>query len=498
MAAIKTLQSLIQSLTRSEKKYFTRQVSLQSGAKDYLRLFNIIAKQTDVSAIKSEFLRARHTSSYETSGKYLFSLLTKFLVQLRQEKNTYTQVVNALLKVDLLFEKSLYEEGLKLIKKIRVKAADKEFHLLELMACEMELQHYSLFNFHTITERKLVQLQMHIEGLLRVQKNVRQHHHLYQLMKYRRYHKGSTRSLQQTTELNDLVVTEMNLMNTAAKSSFQSEKAHLLFQSHYFLTTNDIASALKVFYLLNGLFEKNKALWKDEPQDYIFMLEGILANLRTVGKYTELIFFLEKCRCFQSKAPLVQLTVAKINYVYGLILFLDKGDYKKAKELLKENNEALFKGLSYLDPAQQAEVHLYTALTFFVNDELKNAQKALRYVLLENKLFFHLPVYKTFRLIRLLVHYQLQDHDFILHESRSIKRTLTSEKSNHLLEKILLKFVSIHPLPAPLKKREALWQKLQPQFELMRKDRYEMQLLKIFDFSVWLQAILLKQPLASI
>lgn len=498
MAKINSLVSLVKSLTKGERKYFTMQVSVQQGTKDYLRLFTLISKNTKPSSLKKAFLALKHTSSYETSCKYLFNLLMKYLVQLRQEKIVTNQLLNSLLKADLLFEKSLYEEGFLQIKKIKKKAAEKELHLIELLACRLELNYYSHLNFHKLDEKQLISLQMHMEDLIRQQKKERQHQNLYELIKFRFFYKGITKSIQQTTGFNDMVVSEMNLMNITQGASFQVEKAHLIFQSYYFLTTNDIASSLKVSYQLNELFENNTHLWTDQPQDYIFMLEGILNGLRALGLYNDLNFFLNKLRKFKASSLQVQIMIDKNIYVYELVLLLDTGEFTRALTLMQNKNAAMVKNIVLLDATQQTEFYLYTALTYFVNDDLSHAQQSLRSVLLENKLFYNLPVYKTFRLIRLLVHYQLNDHDFIYYEARSIKRSMKLEKSRaFLLEKTLLKFLTITPLPVQVKERTAILDKLQPAFDQVKKDKHEWQLLKIFDFSLWLKAILTKQSFAG-
>ncbi|MEJ7769392.1 MAG: hypothetical protein WKF89_16350 [Chitinophagaceae bacterium] len=496
LAQLATLLSLVLSLTKGEKKYFTMQASLQKGAKDYLRLFNLITKRTEAADLKASFLKAKHTASYETSCKYLFSVLTKYLIQLRQEENITNQLVNGLLRANLFFEKSLYEEGFLQLKKIKEGAAAKQQHLLELWACRLELNYQSQLNFHSVSEKELIQLQMHMDDVLCILKNSQQHHNLYELMRQRLSHKGTTRSTQQTAGYNDLVVTELGLMNMPPAVSFQSQKAHLLFQANYFLTTNNYPSALKLFYQLHDLFEKHRSLWQDQPQYYIFMMEGILNSLRTVRQYQDLAFFLSNLQKFETSSGSAQLMIEKITYVYSLASLLDNGEFEKALAVLKKKKLSLLLKISLLDATQQAEVYLYTALTYFVSNHLQESYQYLRSVLLENKLFYNLPVYKTFRLIRLLVHYELGDHQYISYEARSIKRSMQKEnQTSYLLEKTLLKFLQLQRLPSDLNERLMLWEKLKPEFDAIREDKYESQLLKLFDVTLWVESTLCKKPL---
>ncbi len=59
------LYDLIKSLTKSEKRFFKLHSALQSGPKNYLRIFEAIDKQKDYDeeAIKSAVREARPSSS---------------------------------------------------------------------------------------------------------------------------------------------------------------------------------------------------------------------------------------------------------------------------------------------------------------------------------------------------------------------------------------------------------------------------------------------------
>jgi hypothetical protein len=134
-----------------------------------------------------------------------------------------------------------------------------------------------------------------------------------------------------------------------------------------------------------------------------------------------------------------------------------------------------------------------------VNNELEDAQKLLQPVFLDNKVYYHLPVYKTFRLIRLLVHYQLGDSLFVQSECRSLKRSMRQEgTAAYLLEKILLKFLSLHPLPSKEKDRKQVWLQLSTEFVAIESDKHERELLKIFNFPLWVQSLVLKKSFAAL
>ena len=498
MANLTTLTSLVHSLSKGEKKMFAMQTSVQSGAKDYLRLFKLISKGTPLPDLKKKFSEAKPAASFETSCKYLFRLLTKSLMHLR-EHSSGNKLMLGLMRASLLFEKGLHSEGFSQLKKIKQQATDRQQYIIVLYAAQLELQYYGEHSFHALTEEDLVKMQVDLDDTLRQIKNEQQHRNLYDLIRLRRMHKGGTRSANQIALNNDLLVSELGLMNMPPALSFQSQKAHLLFQAQYFLTVNNTAAALKVFHQLNELFEENSRLWMEQPSDYLFMLEGILDGLRTAHEYKALDFFLRQLQKLSTSAPVLNIVKEKLLYTYGLIPLLNTGEFAKAALFVKKNKDNMLRQVSGLDAIRRTEVYLYTALTHLVNNELEDAQKLLQPVFLDNKVYYHLPVYKTFRLIRLLVHYQLGDSLFVQSECRSLKRSMRQEgTAAYLLEKILLKFLSLHPLPSKEKDRKQVWLQLSTEFVAIESDKHERELLKIFNFPLWIQSLVLEKSFAAL
>ena len=121
------------------------------------------------------------------------------------------------------------------------------------------------------------------------------------------------------------------------------------------------------------------------------------------------------------------------------------------------------------------------------------AIKHLNKVLLDNNMYYKLPEYKTFRLIRLLAHYELFDMDFVQYEVSSFKRQMSVRDKTFLLEKLIFRFIQDTAVPLSAKECQALWNKLKPSFDKISSDKFEIQLLKIFDFTTWVESKLCKK-----
>src|SRR5690606_5449550 len=144
--------------------------------------------------------------------------------------------------------------------------------------------------FNNLSEQELVDKQMKAKNTLQTLRKIHEHYSLFELLSFRlRYPISKGES---STKLNDLILSELSLITRGSQHQFESKKLHLLFQSFYFMHTNENRSALKIFKELNELIESNETLWDYPPYDYLSALDGILDNLRSIQQYKEMDYFI--------------------------------------------------------------------------------------------------------------------------------------------------------------------------------------------------------------
>jgi hypothetical protein len=256
---------------------------------------------------------------------------------------------------------------------------------------------------------------------------------------------------------------------------------------------------LSIFYELNNLFEQNSLLWSDSPIYYISAIEGILDSLRAIGSYKEMDYFLTKLEGFETDSPGLQLQKEAIIFIYRISGLLTHGKFDEALLFIKNKEETFLNKLNLLNLKNQAEIYLYLSVSYLVNDNINKAHFYLNKVLLQSDLFSSLPIYRIFRIIHLLVQYQLNNHEVLAYEIRSIKRNFkNNNKEAYLLEKAIFRFVSIYPLPGKESEKIKLWQKIEADFALIKADKYGMGILKIFDFGNWIKSKILKVSFGEI
>lgn len=484
------LISLIHSMSKPEKKAFSL-ASVQSGpAAHYKTAYALVSKDKNITPdlLRAKFLKQHKGASFDTTVKYLYKIVLDTMLELRSEQDSYYSLFDKILKARILFEKSLFEECFNLLHKVIASARKLENYYALLIASRLELEYLLALNFPNIDERTLLNKQFRINEVMRITQKINQQSALYELLKHRVLHKGNTRSEQQKNELNDLVVSEMSIVASSNVDNFEIQKLHQLFQANYLISVGDYKSALHSFYELNNLLESNKHLWSNPPIYYLLTLEGILDSLRSLRNYEGMIHFINQLKKLDNPSLNFNTNVTCLIFLYEVFPLLDKGDFVSCEVLMKKYSDDLFKKAHLLSLARNAELSLYTALIHFGLRDYSKAQKALNNIIFVGKNYSYLPLYRTIRLVNLMILYEKKDFDLIKHESRSIKRDMNVIEKEYKIERSVLSFVNKQNLPISGTKRKVLWEKIRADFEKMHQDVFEQQIIRLFDFSAWIES----------
>ena len=490
---------LVNSMTKAEKKRF-RSYSRKS---DYMTLFDIIDKNKSIAQdeLKNKFKQEgnkKTSASFDITVNYLYKLILDSLLALREEYDHHFLLLNKLLKSRILFEKSLYDEALEMIEQVKNTAGKYENQYILIYAASLELDYLLSLNFQNVSETDLLNRHSKINAAIKMLRIANEQSALFELLKHRMIYKGNIRSKTQIDALNDLVISEMSLIASSNAETLEIKKLHQLFQANYLIYTGDYNSALRSFHELNRLFEENPLLWANPPIYYVQVLEGILDTLRSIRKYDELPYFTEQLKKMQNLPKNFQTGIDALVFLYDLLPLLDKGDFQSSLKLINNHHNDVLDKIHLLNPARQAEVYLYTALVHFGNNDYHKAQKALRQVIIKGKTFYTLPLFRTIRLVNLMVNYETGDFDMIQYESRSIIREISRNEKMYHTEHLMLRFVSKPPQILVPIQRTKMWEKISPELDKIRNDIYEIQILKIFDFTAWIESKLRRIPLGKI
>ena len=500
MSKTEILVSLITSLSKSEKRSVVMHSRRSDGEKDYIALFDIICDGVyDTQELQRRFRRERPGSSFDTTVKYLYNVVLNCLIEIRMGRDREFGYMSRLMKVKVLFEKSLYREGLAQLSKIEAQATKTEDYNIVFMALETELEVLTALDFGDLSEQQLVRRQVRMQESIRVVRNIYEHSFLYQLLRYRLSRKANVATSSKAGTFDDLIFSELNIVNKLPGKVFEISKNHLLFQANYFTGIGDTNQAFWAFTELNTLFEKNKHLWQNPPTDYLNVLEGTLSSLRAMGRYEDMDYFLDKLEglCRESRYDSFRLEAMCIVFLYGMFRLLDRGLYVEALAFKWTNEKPLIDNLSHLNANRQAEIILYVSLLHYLNGNLPAAKKAINRIVFQGRDFTYLALYRAIRLVNLIYMYEEGEMNLIKSESRSILREMKEYSHRGSMEELFLRFINTS-LPVTMSKRLELWGSYARPIARIRGNNKDKKLLSVFDFLSWIEAKITKRQMSDI
>ncbi|MEA4974663.1 MAG: hypothetical protein VB046_02905 [Paludibacter sp.] len=500
MSKLSSLISLIHSLTKSERKKVSSFLNLDKNTADYAILYKVIdEKSTDnQQQIKADFIKLRPNAAFNTAINYLFDTLLLILNQLRISQDSYYALFNLLMNARVLYEKSLYHECFLLLTKIQNEAVKYENFTILLIAQKMELDYLLSLDFPDTTEQELLNKQYKINETLKKIRKINEHASLYELLKHRILHKGPVRSNKQKQEMNDLVVSEMSIVSSSGFENFEIQKNHKLFQSNYLINVGDYKSALNSYYELNNIFEQNMHLLSNPPMYYLNTIEGVLESLRTIRNYEGMTYFINQLNKLETTSVHFKFQIDCVIFLYSLLPIIDSGKFAEAIKMIDKYKESIIDKTNLLSTEKQIQILLYTAIVYLGTGEPNKARKIITRITQSERKVFSLPLFRTIRLVNLMVLYEQKEFDYMDFEIRSVKREIQNNEKSYQLEQIILKFLSKTPEELTEQKRLLLWQKLKPQIDELQNNKFEMQLLHVFNFIAWIESKVFKVPLHKV
>lgn len=497
MSKLSSLITLVHSLSKSEQKKVTLRISTNGNNSDYAVLFKIIdsCESSSQNEIKLSFQSIRAGSNFNTAVNYLYEVLLSTLSELREKQDSSYMLFNQLMYAKVLFEKSLYGDCFELLLKIQKDAVTYENFTVLLIAQRLEHDYLLGLDFPDISESELLGMQYKMNDTLKKIRKINEHAFLYGLLKHRLLYRGLITTGKQKQSLNDLVVSEMSIVSSSGFDNFEIEKTHKLFQSNYLIAVGDYKSALHSFYELSAIFEQNKHLLSNPPIYYLDTIEGVLESLRIIKNYDAMPHFVGLLEKIESSSTNFTLQVKSVIFIYTLVPYIDRGDFVSGKSIIDKYREDLIDKINMLVAARKIQVSLYISIVHLGLRQFSAARKSTSPILNAEREIFLMPVFRAIRLINLLLLYELADFDLIEFEVRSIKRHIKATERTLKIEKLLFKFVSKPINYLNTKERIVLWNKTKAEIDLIIEDKYELQLLQIFDFSVWIESKIKNQPL---
>ncbi len=478
-------------MTKSERKAFTLRYGDAIGQPDkrYFALYQIIANEniTNPRLAKEKFLAQYPGGAYDVEVKYLYTLLTDMLLQLRNGKDVHTTLLTDIAKARMFFERSLFEESFDLISSVISRANNLGLNEILLIAQKLELEFFQSLDFLDISEQEIFDKHTLQRKAIKSVSLITEHASLYDLLRQRVHQMGGAiHTTEEVKMMSDLVMSEFYSFSSEPEKPFELERNHRIFQAKYLMETGDISGALNVYNSLDRLLAEYSQQPASSPFYRLSVLEGILKALRYARRYDEMGPFVQRLEQFAVDPQAdIRTTALCLQFQYELVPHLDRGNFKKCREIIERYRKPLLERESRPNPVRECELQMYHAIVELVSGNWRKVSRIISTAMV-NENIKYLPMMRTVRLIRLMAYYELDEHDLLQYEARSIARS--RRNISFATESMMLRFLSNSGLPPMQRQRMAIWNKMKPAITRLSADKHERQILLIFDFTAWIES----------
>jgi len=484
------LFDLIKSLSKSEKRFFKLSSSLQTGDKNYLKIFDAIDKQVeyDEGGVKHMFRKETFIRHFPSEKNHLYKLILKSLRAYHADNSVSSLLKQEIKNIEILFEKALFKECNKFLMRAKKQAIEHEkfYYLFELISWEKKLLEEALEDGEFTKDLDtLIKEEQDVIGKLR---NLAAYHVLYSKINYVFRSGGFVRN----DEDRSLVEEITNHPLIKGKNTALSQRAATICyytQGFCKMANGDYDTALTKFFKVKEILDENPYVKHDLAKRYIRTLNNIMFCLIDQNKFVEaraMADLMRKTgeeRAFKSTDVLV--TIFKDTNIAELQICHLTGDFDKGLALVEDIVEGMEENEGKLHKEQIVTFYYHIAYIYFGAGKYNKALFWINKVLNDNENTLRQDIYSYARLFNLVIHYELGNHDLLEYITKSTLRYLSKRQRDFHLEKVIIEYIRKFIRAASILDQKELFTAFSEELSVLVQGPEEKVVLKYFDFLKW-------------
>lgn len=439
------LFDLIKSLSPSEKRYIKMYAAATGGkeAYGYMKLFDFLEKMPvyDEAIIKKKFKYERFIRQLSVLKNYLYDIVLRNLLHSSREYRPVADLLIQLGAVELLYEKGLHKNCLKLIRKLKDTAGQlEEFGILDKL---YDWEGRILLNEANIPDA-IKKAQEQIEIVKKRQMDLE--YKLKSLEVYYFINKGdfTDRDGKQKTQK----------MYTALRKKQPAEIQISNLGKYYLHTTLKILAKKlmkneeQIFHATEAIkqLERNKHFLLANLRLYITVMYNYSIALTDLGKFDELLSFVkqkrqlilqlneEQHRELKHEGEVLLLNIEIVLYINGALATLPRDTVVRAKRYINESRN--FSNAFHILELCRNLIHAlfkdenYDEALFFLNEILNNTRYKL------------LPLaYAQMRYYEMFIYYEMGDRNRVKSLAKTLLWLLRKQDQLLLFDQKLITFL---------------------------------------------------------
>ena len=497
------LFDLVKSLSKSEKRFFKLHSALQSGEKNYLRIFDVIDRQKayDEEAIKKQFAKETFIRHFPSEKNHLYKLILKSLRSYHGEARISGILKQHVNNIEILYGKALFIEADKMLKRAKKLASDNEryYYWFELLGLEKMLieEAYETGDF-TSDLQALIEEEKYVMERLQ---NLAAYNVLYAKINFVFRSGGYVRTDEERAIVEEISGHPLIKGKNTALSNRASTICHYT-QGFCLWAQRDWAASYAKFARAKEILDKHPLLKKDLPKRYVRTLHYLIQCEIELGYHERVVEHIAAMRRLLTEPGFgdidIKLHIFCNSYLSELRLYDRMGRFPDAVRL----EEPIMQGMTRLGdrlPKEfELEFYFLLSMVHFGAGNLNRALHWLNRVLNDPEPNLRQDIFTYARLFNLVVHFELGNYELLEYIVRSTQRFLSKRHRAYGVEAALIdhirKLARANTEPA----KNVLYISLQKQLDALMKDPNEGTVLKYFDIRAWVRSKVSNVPFAEV
>ncbi len=506
MAAKDNLFRLIKSLSRGEKrsfKLFASQYS-KSSKNIYVRLFDAIDAQVEYNEelLIRKFHNEKFIKQLAVTKNYLFNIILKSLRNYQSDEAIGFKINEGVESATILFQRGLYRQASKTIKK--TKSYAWQCQKFELLLNMLHLEKEILYRYLNVQKYQEYQ-EVHKEEYSRILTIINNREEFQTLFDsifflYRKF--GRPRSKEERQKY-DKIINHPLLSDIAHARSLRAVCYFNVIHAVYQAMTGFINKSYEYVFAEIEAIEQSELLTLSHMDRYISALNNALHIQVEKKDIPEIEKTLSKIRALPSRFPHMGLQserrIFESTYQLELSFYFNTRNFEKGLSLIDEVKEGLKR---FRDLGGSLDIRLNImydiARLYFFSGDLNNAHNWIDSIIEKEKTNIALFIISYAKIIDLMIHYQLNNYSLLEYKIKSTKRYLTKNNRLFNVENLFLKFLSkvINIFDEKDKKKE--FEKLKADFEALSDDDYKDSAQENLLLPQWIESQVSKVPIQKV
>jgi hypothetical protein len=485
MTPSEELHQLIKSMNMSEKRYFKIYSSRHviGGKNNYLRLFDSIDRQDSYNeaAIKKHFAGETFIRHLPSEKNYLYNNLLDSLTFFYKDKSFLARYCNILIEIEILFNKGLFDQCKKLIKRSKKEAYSLEKFSILLLVLRWETLVY-------IKDEEEKSLYRNFDEELRILDLVRTQSAFMQL----------AFNIQIQIDKGNVSKELISESEKRLKQLYPKEKEKTSFWiNYYYHSARGLLFSLKnkqqerfaCYREIKRVMDEAPQFIKDLPLIYHTNYNNLVNGMFVLRKFDVAEGLIRKQRFFLQAHGIKNPIVQKINFLNTaeneLYLYYKLGDIEQGERVVKKIEAEVKKIKPSFSPVLY-DLLFFMAVTDLMSGNHNRSIKWLNRILnAGEEVYFRKELRLNTRLLYLIVLFE--SNDWLLENRLNATRKLFANEKSFKLQVTILEALRIIFEDNSNSKNKAALKKQITEIRKMQSASNEELMNKTFDFLEWME-----------